>query len=297
MTTFADDALGGPIAAPRLSDPLPRTVITPRVAPAVERRLRWERSYRQRVALIDSAVVLLSSGLAAWIQIVTIAQVHILDAPWQFGRVFLLTVAIWLLALALFQTRASQAIGHGATEYRRVGHATGMAFGVLAIGFVLLQSQGLRMQLLVALPLGTAGLLTGRWLSRRWLVRQRQAGEYVSRAIVVGKRRDVEYVVKSVHTDDLNGYRVVGVALEDADIETLHVGGHSFNAMGNPNTAQIVAAQLSADAVIVASTPDDDPDYLKRLGWELEGTASELVLSSPLADVAGPRMSLRPVEG
>src|SRR5690606_14098833 len=45
------------------------------------------------------------------------------------------------------------------------------------------------------------------------------------------------------------------------------------------------------------SRPDGDPDFVKRLSWQLEGTAAELVLSSRLADVAGPRISLRQVDG
>jgi exopolysaccharide biosynthesis polyprenyl glycosylphosphotransferase len=36
---------------------------------------------------------------------------------------------------------------------------------------------------------------------------------------------------------------------------------------------------------------------VKRLSWQLEGTASELVLSSRLADVAGPRLSFEPLDG
>lgn len=286
-----------PTSAPVLADAVPRLFITPRLAPAVERRQAWERRYRHRLILADTLTVLCAAGAAAWIQIATIARVDLADAPWQYGRVFLATVLIWWLMLALFQTRAPGLIGHGTQEYRRVAHATGMAFGILAIGFVLLQSQGLRTQLLIALPVGTAGLLLGRWVARRWLSRQRQNGQFVSRALVVGTRRDVEYVVKSVNDDDRMGYRIVGVTLDGDDADELVVGDQRFDAIGTPDTAQMVAAQLSADAVIVASTPDSDPEYLKRLSWDLEGTASELVLSSPLADVAGPRMSLKPVEG
>ncbi len=54
---------------------------------------------------------------------------------------------------------------------------------------------------------------------------------------------------------------------------------------------------LEADSVIVASQPTGDPDYIKHLAWQVEGTAAELVISSRIADVAGPRMSLRPIEG
>ena len=51
------------------------------------------------------------------------------------------------------------------------------------------------------------------------------------------------------------------------------------------------------DRIIVASRPDGEPDFVKHLSWQLEGTAAELVLSSRLTDVAGPRISFAPVEG
>jgi len=298
MTTFVNPADPSPIAAPRVIDAVPRTLITPRIAPAIEQRLAWQRRYRARLIVTDALVVLLSTGIAAWIQIETVARVDLTDAPWQYGRVFLMSVVIWSLMLMLFQTRDTKVLGHGTSEYRRVAHATGLAFGVLAIGFVLLQSQGIRTQLLIALPLGMGGILIGRWASRQWLIRQRRIGEFLSRAIIVGNRADVEYVLRSVQGNGLIGYRIVGVTLTDEaeSSDALTVGEQAFASVGTADTAAIVAAQLNADAVIVASTPSDS-EYLKRLSWQLEGTASELVLSSPLADVAGPRMSLRPVEG
>ena len=47
----------------------------------------------------------------------------------------------------------------------------------------------------------------------------------------------------------------------------------------------------------MASTVDDDPDFIRRLSWQLEGSAAELVLSSRLAEVAGPRISLHQIDG
>jgi exopolysaccharide biosynthesis polyprenyl glycosylphosphotransferase len=296
MTAIIGSTSSVPIAAPRIAGDVPRTLITPRITPALGQRLEWQRRYRARLALSDAVVVLSSAGIAAWIQIDNVARVDLAEAPWLYGRVFVATVVIWSLMLVFFQTRDARVIGQGTTEYRRVAHATGLAFGILAIGFVLLQSQGIRMQLLVALPLGMAGMLIGRWTCRQWLIRQRRIGEFVSRAIVVGKREDVEYVVRSVHQDSLVGYHIVGVTLTDGTEESFTVGDRSFTSVGTADTAAAVASQLRADAVIIASMPSDS-DYLKRLSWQLEGTASELVLSSPLVDVAGPRMTLRPVEG
>lgn len=297
MTTFIDDIVAPPIAAPRFTDVSTTTSIAPKVAPAIEQRQLWQRRYRRRLVAADTLVVLLSAGVAAWFQIATIAQVSLPDAPWQYGRVFLVTSAIWLLLLGVFQTRDKRVVGHGSTEYRRVAHATGMAFGILAIAFVVLQSEGIRTQLLVALPLGVVGLVAGRWACRRWLIRRRSAGEFVSKALVIGRRTDVEYVMKSIDANDALGYRVVGVSLDDDDASSVEIDGRSVIARGNLDSAHVVAAQLGADAVIVASSPDGDSDYVKQLAWRLEGTAAELVLSSPLADVAGPRMTLKPVEG
>lgn len=297
MTTLDGSLSLAPIPAAQVSASVPRTLITPRLAPAVERRLQWQRRYVARLRITDTVVVLASTMLAAWVQIAGIARVELAEAPWDYGRVALATIAIWLVMLMLFHTRDKRVLGHGTVEYRRVAHATGMAFGILAIGFVIFQSQGMRTQLLIALPAGTVGLVLGRWLCRQWLVRQRQLGEYISRAIVVGRREDVEYVVNAVTKHDLVGYHVVGVTLEDDASDAVEIGGRTLRAVGRPDQAQVVAAQLGADAVIVASTPDGDSTFVKRLAWQLEGTAAELVLSSPLADVAGPRMTLKPVEG
>ncbi|GAA1919383.1 sugar transferase [Microbacterium aoyamense] len=281
-------------AVPATPAPIHAAAVAPTANVALENRLGWERAYRRRLRVSDTVVVLATTGLAAWIQIDTIAQVDLVDAPWQYGRVFLFTAAIWLLMLALFQTRSHRVIGQG-TEYRRVLHATGLAFGIAAIAFVIIQSQGIRTQLLIALPAGIAALLVSRWMWRRWLQRQRVAGHFVSKALVVGNRYDVEYVIESLKADGLQAYDVVGVILEDGG--DLAVDGTTFGSVGTIDDVAARAEALGADSVILASLPDGDRGYVKRLTWQLEGTAAELSLSSPLVDVAGPRMSLRPVEG
>lgn len=280
----------GTLASPHLH-------ASPVATAALEHRQRWERSYRLRLFWTDLAIVLVSVGIAAWVQINTIAQVDLVDAPWQYGRVSMATAAIWLILLALFQSRGPRVLGHGMTEYKRVVHATGLAFGVLAIAFVIMQSQGIRTQLLIALPLGIVGVVLGRWMWRRWLQGQRVAGRYVSRALVVGNRHDVEYVLSTLQTEGLMAYHVVGVTLDSGDEGEIIVGDAQYRAHGDLGAVAARATVLGADAVILASTPEADRGYIKRLSWQLEGTAAELVLSSPLVDVAGPRMSLKPMEG
>ncbi|PZU37115.1 MAG: polyprenyl glycosylphosphotransferase, partial [Microbacterium sp.] len=157
--------------------------------------------------------------------------------------------------------------------------------------------QGMRVQLIFAMPIGLVALLVGRWAWRKWLVRQRRFGHYASRAIIVGEPDDIAYVVGRLQQDALLGYVVVGTATADGSPEPIIVDGRRHEVVATTHTVATVAQELDADTIIVASQPSDDPDYVRRLSWQLEGRAAELVLSSRLTDVAGPRVSFRPVDG
>ncbi len=294
----APAVVAAPVSTSRALDESLRTIVTPRVQPALEHRQLWERRYRRRLRITDTAVVIGVTGTTTLLQVAAILPAAIAGEPWLHTRVFLLTAAIWLLMLTLFQTRESRIAGSGATEYKRVAHATGLAFGVMAAIFIVLQSAGMRTQLLIALPVGILALLISRWSWRRWLVKKRQFGHYVSRAVVVGRRADVEYVISTLQRDGTNAYLVVGATLDEHDSQDdLVVGDRAYTPHGTLNTTAQVATELGADTIIVASRPDGDPEFVRRLSWQLEGTAAELVLSSRLAEVAGPRISLHQVDG
>ncbi|MDX2377453.1 sugar transferase [Microbacterium sp. LRZ72] len=298
VTTVTDPPLTGfrPIAAPRAAQENLQTIVTPRVQPGLEQRRLWERRYLRRLRITDAAVVILAVACAAVVPVLVWSPGLLAADPWFLARVPLLSAAAWLAILGLTHTRAPSVMGSGATEYKRVVHATGLAFGLLAIAFLIFQWEGLRTQLVFAMPLGLFALLGTRWLWRRWLVTQRRYGHYASRAIVIGSRRDVADVIDRLQKDAVLGYIVVGVATDD-DAAPLMVDGRAYETVATVSTATAVAQELGADTIIVASLPGNDPGYVKRLSWELEGTAAELVLASGLTDIAGPRLSFRPVDG
>ncbi len=51
------------------------------------------------------------------------------------------------------------------------------------------------------------------------------------------------------------------------------------------------------DAVIVTSSDATHPDMVRRLGWDLEGHDVEIIVAPSLANIAGPRVHIRPVAG
>ncbi|MET0672176.1 MAG: sugar transferase [Microbacterium pygmaeum] len=268
-----------------------------RATPALERRRLWERRFRIRLIVTDAAIIATATVSASVLHLLAAAPRVLVEDPWVLTRLPLGATVTWLAMLWAFQTRAPRVIGAGSAEYVRVAHATGLAFGVLAIAFTVFSWSGLRDQLILALPVGLLGLLLGRHAWRRWLIAQRHARRSVSRTIVVGRRGDVEHVIGTLRRNDHFGYHVVGAALAETDAGTaLLVEGESFAVVGTPGTVAAAARAIGADTIIVASQLDD-ADYTRRLSWELEGTAADLVLSSRLTDVAGPRISLRQVDG
>ncbi|KRA24982.1 polyprenyl glycosylphosphotransferase [Microbacterium sp. Root61] len=287
----------GTASVPEAATPHLSASTAPRPEAALARRKRWEHQYARRLLWSDIAIIGVTTIGA---EMVDLAARPVESAPmdlWSLMRVAATVVTSWLVMLALFHTRSAGIIGSGATEYKRVAHASGFAFGILAILFIAVQWQGIRMELIVALPLGLLALLATRWSARRWLTSQRRAGLYSARTIVAGMQDDVEYVIRSLEKHGNLGYLIVGAATVGDLTTELIVDGRRYPIVGTPDDVAAVARQLEADSIVVASRPDGDPDYVKRLSWQLEGCAAELVLSSRLTDVAGPRISLRPIDG
>jgi len=188
-------------------------------------------------------------------------------------------------------------LGLGVGEYKLVVHASALAFGMLAILFLVLRVDFAAEYFLLALPVGLGALVLDRWLWRKWLLRQRAFGHYLARAIVVGRREDVEYVIAQIAANSGAAYRVVGAAVDTAPGAQLTVGEQRIPVVAKRDGVAAAAASVSADAVIVAGQPDEGGEFVRQLGWDLEGTPAELVLSSRLTDVAGPRIHFRPVDG
>lgn len=271
--------------------------VAPRPSEALVSRQSWERHYRRLLQVSDVTLIVLTCMLASTLSLAATAPRVLSADPWLLVRVPLATALIWLLMLSLFNSREASIIGVGVAEYKRVAHATGLAFGALAIAFLLFEWEGIRTQLYFALPAGIVALVWSRWLWRRWLYRQRASGRYSSRTVVVGYHEEVEYVLRTLGHGGRLGYQVVGTTILDEAPSALIVDGHVYPVTRGAGSVSTAAEELHADTILVASTPVGDPGFVKRLAWDLEGTAAEVVLSSRIADVAGPRMSLRPVEG
>jgi exopolysaccharide biosynthesis polyprenyl glycosylphosphotransferase len=268
-------------------------VADPVAAPAASSGPAWARVYRQRLQLTDALVISVSVWLAVFGWIASSGPITDPVAYWVVAVAIML---LWFTMLSVSRTRDSRILSVGAAEYKRVISASSMTFGLIAIALLVGQSGPVSMTFVIAFPGGLVILLLTRWLWRNWLARQGLEGHSLSRVVVVGQRDDVEYVVNQISHASRAAYTVAGVVLDSppgdsaTPFATLPVS-HDLDAVAR------TAASLGADAVVVAGPPSSRTEFVRDLAWQLEGTATDLILATGLANVAGPRIHLRPMEG
>lgn len=279
------------VETPRPSDVLGR-------APATVPAPVWARRYRTIITLTDVGIIVFSvlAAFAArfwWGE--TLGEISAISL--EYWSTMGVTIIAWVVMLSVHHTRDTRVVGVGVAEYRGIVSASVLTFGLLAIFFIAFKVDVARGFFVLALPIGLVGLLLGRWLWRQWLIEQRQSGEYLSRALVVGRLTDVEYVVGQIDRNRYSAFSVIGAAVGDGTGPEIRVDSQSVPVVSSLENVAEAASALKVDAVIVAGQPQGGGDFIRDLGWDLEGTAAELVVASRLTNVAGPRIHFRPVEG
>lgn len=212
---------------------------------------------------------------------------------WWFSA---LLVVVWMVALALVDSRSDRVIGTGTAEYTRLVRASFGVFGAIAIVAFLTRVDVARGYLLISLPVGVLLLLFTRWLWRQWLVAQRQMGRYSARVLLVGSRQSVAQIARELARTPTAGYQVVGACVPSGKVAEL-IPGTEIPIMGSVNAVDRAIAITGADTVAVTSTDDLPANKVKEISWSLEAGHHHLVLAPSITDIAGPRIHTRPVSG
>ncbi len=208
----------------------------------------------------------------------------------------LIAVAIglgWALSLGFAGAYETRHLGTGAEEYKRVAVGTFRLWAVVAIGCYAAKVQVARGFVVVALPLGLLLLLTGRTAARRVLVSARGRGLSLHRVIVIGDRRAVVSLATELRRETAAGFEVVGACMPEPGDQFRETD--ELPVLGTLDEIPAIVREYDADTVAVASAVA--PEIVRRLSWGLEGSGVDLVVAPSVVDVAGPRVSVRPVAG
>jgi len=261
----------------------------------------WRRSYARRLWISDllvlvwvvfgTQIVWFDTGAAA----LAIARGAVGGeiSYWAFSAALVLA---WTLSLAIADTRDHRVIGAGPTEYARIVRASVTLFGIIAIVAFLTQTEVARGFLLLSLPFGTVVLLLERWMWRQWLDSERSRGAYSARALLVGSRASVTTIATELARSTSAGYRVVGACVPSGMVAE-RIAGTDVPIMGTVDDVEGALRACGADTVIVTSTDELPADKVKQISWLLKPGREHLVIAPSIADIAGPRIHIRPVAG
>ena len=149
--------------------------------------------------------------------------------------------------------------------------------------------------MVIALPAATLTTLALRYALRKHVHRLRVDGRCVQRTLLVGPVGAVEDLAQRLGSAPHHGYQVIGACLTPH--EGLPERRGKVPVLGELADVASAVSRAEADTVAVLACPQLDGTALRRLAWELEPTGADLIVAPTLVDVAGPRLSIRPVEG
>jgi exopolysaccharide biosynthesis polyprenyl glycosylphosphotransferase len=113
------------------------------------------------------------------------------------------------------------------------------------------------------------------------------------RVLAVGEADHVRELIDTVQRQPHASFAVVAACVPGAEVG--HVAGvQTFSAMAN---IPAMAREAGVDTIAFTASRGMTSRTLRQLSWELEGTGIGIVVSPGLTDVAGPRISVRPVAG
>ncbi|MFC5820025.1 sugar transferase [Nonomuraea harbinensis] len=249
----------------------------------------WTRAYLRLLLSGDTACVLLACAV--------VLGIRLLNGVYIPAEEFLLgvgLVAAWPVALALGGAYRQRANGEGTDEFKAVLNGGVGLMAAVAIGAYATQTVIARSFVLAMLPLALIATLCFRYRMRKRLHRRRAVGEYMREVIAVGHRESILDLVMQFRRQPYHGMRVVGACLpaerQDDDLDGIPI-------LGTFADVADVVTRTGADAVAVLACPELDGAALRRLAWSLETSRTDLFVAPALLDVAGPRISIRPVAG
>lgn len=248
----------------------------------------WQRARASELVLADAVVVAFSMVMAYFVRFGDVGD----TSPLRYGAVAFLLLGLWLGMLAYTRVYEPRMLGIGTEEFRRLTSATFRTFGAVAIVSYLLKLEVARGFVAVALPLGFISLVIVRFAFRLRLQSTRRQGFNLNRVLAVGDAEGVADLAAQMRADAHAGFAVVGMC-SVAEVD----GDSPVPVAGSIDDVVAAARACSADTVAITAGMAIRSDRVRRIAWALEGTSIDLVIAPAIADVAGPRITMRPVSG
>nr|WP_242606514.1 sugar transferase [Protofrankia symbiont of Coriaria ruscifolia] len=277
---------------------------TPAATGTLERRVGyraqvdWERRYVRLLVIFDALGCVLATIMAFLVRFGDNPVV----SSWPYIVMSGLLPLAWVLSMAFGRAYEGRFLGGGSEEFRRVVNASARITACVAVISYATKLEIARSYLLIAFPMATLLAVVGRCGGRGILHRMRRNGRCLHRVLVIGAGEAAATLVRLAQRDPRSGWSVVGVCLDRLPGRHSHdrLERSGFDLLGVPIVGTLESLHTAIRATMattVAICPQMDGETLRRVMWALEGSDVDVLVSSALTDVTGPRISIRPVAG
>lgn len=272
------------IAIPQQRDTPPSAAAAPDLGDST--RVRWLSRHSAVLVVVDAVSAVVATVLAL-----------ALTRPQPATRSDVLTLValplLWVVSLLVGHTYELRHLEDSSEDYRRI-----LSLGIRWIGvagFLALATGSplVRVLTLVALPVCVTSALVAHAAGHSVEARARRRGITVHRALVIGSERAAAEMIRRLANRDDHGFRIVGALVDTSrhsEIEGVPV-------VGAAHDVREALAEHGADTLVVAAWSTLSQKELRQLSWELEDSRVDVLVTPNLTDVAGTRISVRPVVG
>ncbi|MFN8158161.1 MAG: sugar transferase [Candidatus Nanopelagicales bacterium] len=249
-------------------------------------RTRWMAAFARSIIAADLVVAV----LAGWVALLAVEGTP--TAPQWILCLTVIPLAI-VGACALSRCYEPRFLGVGTDDYRRLLDVALKLMAVVGVIALVSEKELARTVAIVMFPVFIVGALLVRWVGHLVQKRARAHGVAVHRALVVGTERATAEMMRRISTRDDHPFQVVG-ALVDRSRQDVIEG---VPVVGMSTDVRRALDLHDADTLIVAAWSTFSQQELRHLSWALEDSKVDVLVSPNLTDVAGSRISVRPVVG
>jgi exopolysaccharide biosynthesis polyprenyl glycosylphosphotransferase len=249
-------------------------------------RTRWMTRFARSVIAAD----LVAAVVAGWIALAVTKQDPTL-LQWVLCLVVLPLGIVG--ACALSHGYEPRFLGVGTDDYRRLLDVALKLMAFVGVVALISERELARSVALVMFPIFILAALLIRFVGHLVQSRARAHGVAVHRALVIGTERATAEMMRRISTRDDHPFQVVG-ALVDRSRQDVIEG---VPVVGMSSDVRRAIDLHDADTLIVAAWSTFSQQELRHLSWALEDSKVDVLVSPNLTDVAGSRISVRPVVG
>ncbi len=200
---------------------------------------------------------------------------------------------LWVASLVLGRVYEHRYLEDGAEDYRRLVKMSARWMGVAGILALITEWELPRTLTLVGVPVLVAGSLVVHSLGHVAQARARRAGVTVHRALVVGTERATAEMIRRLSHRDDHGFEVVGALVDRCHNGTIE----GVPVVGRGDDFRAALEEYQADTLVIAAWSILSQEQLRHMSWDLEKSKVEVLVAPLLTDVAGTRITVRPVVG